>query len=105
MIVEEKEVLEQEGVVKRPRSSSSGSAVVPPPRPSGSPDTPPRHTRYLAILERSHSRTIPGAPVSPTGSHFGRPVALARAATFNTGSPQEPISYRTRFRTQLGSLT
>ena len=32
-------------VVKRPRSSSTGSALVPPPGPSGSQDAPPRRTR------------------------------------------------------------
>jgi len=91
-------------VVKRPRSSSTGSALVLPPGPSVSQDAPPRHTRHLAIRERSHSVTMRGAPVSPTGSPVGRPVALARAATLNTGSTREPISHRTRFRIGLGSL-
>jgi len=91
-------------VVKRSRSSSTGSALVPPPGPSVSQDAPPRRTRQLAIRERSHSLTMSGAPVSPTGSPVGRPVALARAATFNTGSTREPISHRTRFRIGLGSL-
>jgi len=91
-------------VVKRPRSSSTGSALVPPPGPSESQDTPPRRTRQLAIWECSHSLTMRGAPVSPTGSPVGCPVALARAATFNTGSTREPISHRTRFRIGLGSL-
>jgi len=91
-------------VVKRPRSSSTGSALVPPLGPSVSQDAPPRRTRRLAIRERSHSLTMLGAPVSPTGSPVGRPVALARAATLNTGSTREPISHRTRFRIELGSL-
>jgi len=91
-------------VVKRPRSSSTGSALVPPPGSSVSPDTPPGSTRQLAIWERSYSHTIRGAPVSPTGSPIGRPVALARAAIFTTASPREPISHRTRFRIRLGSL-
>jgi len=90
--------------VKRPRSSSTGSPLVPPPGPSVSQDAPPRRTRQLAIREHSHSLTMRGAPVSPTGSPVGRPVALARAATFNTGSTREPISHRTRFRIGLGSL-
>ena len=91
-------------VVKRPRSSSTGSALVPPPGPSVSQEAHPRRTCQLAIGERSHSLTMRGAPVSPTGSPVGRPVALARAATFNTGSTREPISHRTRFRIGLGSL-
>jgi len=90
--------------VKRPRSSSTGSALLPPPEPSVSQDAPPRRTRQLAIRERSHSLTMRGAPVSPTGSPVGRLVALARAATFNTGSTREPISPRTRFRIGLRSL-
>jgi len=73
-------------VVKRPRSSSTGSALVPPPGPSVSQDAPPRRTRQLAIPEPSHSLTMCGAPVSPTESPVGGPVALATAATFNTGS-------------------
>ena len=93
-----------DGVVKRPRSSSTGPAVVPPPGPSVSQDAPPGRTRQLAIREPSHSLTMRGAPVSPTGSPVGRPVALARAATFNTGSTREPISHRPRFRIGLGSL-
>jgi len=91
-------------VVKRPRSSSTGSALVLPPGPSVSQDTPPRCTRQLAIRERRHSLTIHRTPVSPTGSPVGRPVALARAATFNTGSTRQPISHRIRFRIGLGSL-
>ena len=91
-------------LVKRPRSSSTGSALVPPPGPSESQDAPPRRTCQLAIRESSHSLTMRGAPVSPTGSPVGCPVPLARAATFNTGSTREPISYRTRFRIGLGSL-
>jgi len=91
-------------VVKGPRSSSTGSALVLPPGPSVSQDTPPQRTRQLAIRERSHLLTMRRAPVSPTGSPVGRPLALARAATFNTGSTREPISYRTRFRIGLGSL-
>ena len=91
-------------VVKRPRSSSTGSALVPPPGPSVYQDAPPRRTRQLAIRERRHSLTMRGAPVSPTGSTVVRPVALARAATFNTGSTREPISHRTRCRIGLGSL-
>jgi len=83
-------------VVKRPRSSSTGSGLVPPPGPSVSHSAPPRRTRQLAIRERSHSLTMGGAPVSSTGSPVGHPVALARAATFNTGSTREPISHRTR---------
>jgi len=92
-------------VVKRPSSLSTGSPQVPPPGPSVSQDAPPWCTRQLAIRERSHSLTMPGAPVSPTGSPAGCPVALARAAIFNTGSTREPISHRTRFRIGLGSLT
>ena len=93
-------------VVKRPRSSSTGSALVPPPGPSVSQDAqaPPRRTHQLAIRERSHSLTMRGAPVSPTGSPDGRRVAWARAATFNTGSTREPISHCIRFRRQLRSL-
>jgi len=91
-------------VVKRPRSSSRGSALVPPPGPSVSQDAPARGTRQLAIRARRHSLTMRGAPVSPTGSPVGRPVALARAARFNIPSPREPISHRTRFRIRLGSL-
>ena len=85
-------------VVKRPRSSSTGSARVPPPGPSVSQDAPLRCTRQLAIRERSNLLTMRRAPVFPTGSPVGRPVALARAATFNAGSSREPISHRTRFR-------
>jgi len=91
-------------VLKRPRSSSTGSGLVPPPGPSVSQDAPPQRTRQLAIWERSHSLTMRRAPVSPTVSPVGRPVALARAATFNTGCTREPISHRTRFRIGLGSL-
>jgi len=91
-------------VVKRPRSSSTGSPLVLPPRPSESQDAPPRRTCQLGIRERSHSLTMLGAPVSPTGSPVGCPVALARAATFNTESTREPISHRTRFRIGLGTL-
>jgi len=91
-------------VVKRPRSWSTGSALVQPLGPCVSLDAPPRRTRQLAIWERSHLLTLHGAPVSPKGSPDGRPVALARAATFNTGSTREPISHRTRFRIGLGSL-
>jgi len=78
-------------VVKRPRSSSIGSAVVPPAGPSVSQDAPPWRTCQLAIGEHSHALTMRGAPVSPTGSPVARPVALARAPTFNTGSTWEPI--------------
>jgi len=78
-------------VVKRPRSSSTGSALVPPPGPSVSQEAPPRRTSQLAIWARSHSLTMGGAPVSPTGSPVGRPGPLASAATFNTGSTREPI--------------
>jgi len=91
-------------VVKRPTSSSTGSAVVPPPGPSVSQDVRSRRTRQLAIEERSHSLTMRRAPVSLTGSPVGRPVALARAATFNTESTREPISHRTRCRIGLCSL-
>jgi len=91
-------------VVKRSRSSSTWSALVPPPEPSVSQDPPPRSTPQLAIGEHSHSPTMRGAPVSPTGSPVVSPVALARAATFNTVNPREPISHRTRFRIRLGSL-
>jgi len=45
-----------------------------------------------------------GALVSPTDSYVGRPVGLARAATFNTYSTTEPISYCTRNKIELGSL-
>jgi len=91
-------------VVKPPRSSSTGSGLVPPPGPSVSQDAPAWRTSQLAIRERSHPLTMPGAPVSPTGSPVGRPVALARAATFNTGSTREPISQGTSFRIRVGSL-
>jgi len=91
-------------VVKRPRSSSTGSALVLPSGPSVYQDAPYPHTRQPAIRERRHSLTMRGALVSPTGSPVGRPVALARAATFNTGSTREPMSHRTRFRIGLGSL-
>jgi len=91
-------------VVKRPRSSSTGSVLVPPPGPSVSQNAPRWRTRQPAIRERSHSLTMLGAPVSPTGSPVGPPVALARAATFNPGSTREPISHRTRFRIGLGRL-
>jgi len=93
-----------ERVVKRHRTSSTGSALVLPPGLSVSQDAPPWCTRQLAIQNRSNSLTMRVAPVSPTGSPVGRPVALARAATFNTGSTREPISHRTRFRIGLGSL-
>jgi len=49
-------------VVKQPRSSSTGSALVPPPGPSVSQDAPPRRTSQLAIRKRSHSLTLRGAP-------------------------------------------
>jgi len=91
-------------VVKRPRSSSTGFALVPPPGPSVSQNAASRHTRQLAIRGHGHSLTMRRAPVSPTRSPVGRPVALASAATFNTGSTREPISHRTRFRIGLGSL-
>jgi len=91
-------------VVKGPRSSSTGSALVPLPGPFVSQDAPPRRTRQLAIRKRSYSLTMRGAPVSPTGSSVGRPVGLARAATLNRGSTREPISHCTRFRIEQGSL-
>jgi len=91
-------------VVKGRRSSSTGSALVPPPGPSESQDALPRRTRQLAIRERSHSLTMRGTRVSPTRSPVGCPVALARAGIFNTGSTRESISHRTRFRIGLGSL-
>jgi len=91
-------------VVKRPRSLSTRSALVPLSGPSVSQDTPPWSTRQLAIRERSHSLTMRGAPVSPTGSPGGCPLALVSAATFNTASPRERISHRTRFRIRLGSV-
>jgi len=90
-------------VVKRPRSSSTGSALVPPLGSAVSQDAPTRRTRQLAIRERCHLLTMRGAPVSPTGSPVGHPVALLRAATLNTGSTRKPISHRTRFRIGLGS--
>ena len=90
-------------VVKRPRSPSTGSALLPPPEPSGSQYGPRWRTCQPAIRDRSHLLTIGGAPVSPTGSPFGHPVALARAATFDTGSTKEPIPHRTRFMIGLGS--
>ena len=92
-----------DSVVKRPRSSSTGSALVPPQGRSVSQDAAPRRTRQLALRQCSYSRTMCGAPVSPTGSPVGRPVALVRAATCNTGSTREPIPHRTRFRIGLGS--
>ena len=49
----------------------------------------------------THNEWSPGIPY---GSPVGHPVALARAATFNTGSTREPISHHTRFRVGLGSL-
>ena len=91
-------------VVKRPRSSSTGSALVPASGPSVSQDTPPWRARPLAIRERCYLLTMRGAPVSPTGSPVGRPVALVRAATFHIAGPREPISHPTRFRIRLGSL-
>jgi len=91
-------------LVKRPRSSSTGSALVLPPVPSVSEDAPSQRTHQQGIRERSHSLTRRGAPVSPPGSPVGRSVALVRAATFNTGSTREPISHRTRFRIGVGSL-
>ena len=91
-------------VVKRARSSSTGSSLIPPGGPSVSLDDPPRRSRHLAIRQCSHSLTMRRAPVSPTGSPGGRPVAVARAARFNTGSTRETISHRTRFRIGLGSL-
>jgi len=92
-----------DGVVKRPRSSSTRSALVLPLGSSVSQDSPPRRTLRLAIRDHSHPLIMGGAPVFPTGSPVVRPVALARAATFNTGSPREPISHCTRFRIRLGS--
>jgi len=94
----------RDDVVKGPRCSSTESVLVPSPGPSVSQDTPPRRTRQLAIRERGYLLTMRGAPVSPTGSPVGRPVALARAATFNTASTREPISHGTRFRIGVGSL-
>ena len=94
----------RERVVKRPRSSSTGSALVQPLGPSVSQDSPQRRTRHVAIRGPSHSLTLRGATVSPTGCPVGRLVALARAATFNTRSRREPVSHRTRFRIGLGSL-
>jgi len=91
-------------VVKRRRSWSTGSALVPPQGPSVSQDAPPWRTCQLPIREPSHSLTMRGALVSPTGSPVGHPVALAGAATFNTRSTREPISHRTRFKIGLGSL-
>jgi len=57
-----------DSVVKRPRSSSTGSALVPPVGPSVSQDAPLWRTRQLAIREYSYSLTMRGAPVSPTRS-------------------------------------
>jgi len=91
-------------VVKRPRSSSTGSPLVPPPGPSVLQVAPLRRTRQLPIRKCSHSLTLHGAPVSPTGSPVGHPVALARAARFKTGSPREPISHWTKFRIPLDCL-
>ena len=93
-----------ERVVKRPTSSSTRSALVLPLGPSVSQDAPPRPTHHLAIRERNYSLTMRRALVSPTGSPVGHTPALARAATFNTGSTREPISHRTRSRIGLGSL-
>ena len=93
-----------EHVVKRSRSSATWSAVVPALGPLVSQDARPKCTGQLAIRDGSHSLTMLRAPVSPTGSPVARQVPLARAATFNTGSTREPISYRTRFRIGLGSL-
>jgi len=93
-----------DSVRKRPRSSSTGSTLVLPLGPSVSQESPAQRTRHPAIRERSHLLPMHGAPVSPTGSPVGRPLALARAATFNTGSPSKPISHRIRFRIGLGSL-
>ena len=92
-------------VVKGPWSSSTRSALLPLAGPFVSLEAPPRRTYELAIRERSHSLTIRRTRVSPTGSPVGRRVAaLARAATFNAGSPREPIAHRTRFRIGLGTL-
>ena len=92
-------------VVKRPRSLSTGCVLLLPPGPSVSPEAPPRCPHRLAIREHSHSLTIRWTPVSPPGSPVGPPVAaLVRAATFNTGSPSEPIAHHTRFRIRLGTL-
>ena len=90
--------------VKRPRSSSPGSGLVPPPGPCRSEDAPPRPTCQPEIWDRSHSLTIHGAPISPTGSPIRRPMALARAARLNTRSPRGPFSHRTGFRIGLSSL-
>ena len=91
-------------VVTRARSSSTGSALVPPLGPPGSHDAAPQHTRRLALRERSQSLIMRGAPESPTGSPVGCPVALTRAPAFEAGSTREPISPHTRFRIGLGSL-
>jgi len=70
--------------VKRPRSLSTGSGLVPPAAPSGSQDAPSWSTCKLVIQERSNSLIMCGAPVSPTGSRAGCPVALVRTPIFNT---------------------
>jgi len=62
-----------ERVVQRPRRSSTESALVPPPGPSVSQEASPRRTSQLVIRERSHSLTMRGAPVSPTGTPVRRP--------------------------------
>ena len=53
-----------DGVVKRPRSSSTGSALVPPPWPSVSQEAPPQHIRQRAIWAQSftHNAWGPGIP-------------------------------------------
>jgi len=48
-------------VVKRARSSSTGSALVRPPGPYVSQDAPARRTHQLAIRDRIHSLTMRGA--------------------------------------------
>ena len=91
-------------VVKSPRSSLTGAALVQLPGRSGSRYAPPWRTCQLAIWEGSHSLTMRGAPVSPTGSPVRRPVALARIAAFNTGSTRDPISHHTKLSIGLGNL-
>ena len=62
-------------VVKQARSLSTGSGLVQPPGPCVSQNAAPQSSGQLALRERSHSLTMRGAPVSPTGSPVPHPVA------------------------------
>ena len=86
-------------VVKRPRSSSTGSAPTQRPVP---PAPAVASRRTLAIRERSHSFTAHGVAENPASSSFGPRPPLVRAATSITAGTREPVSQRTRFRMRLG---